>query len=165
MFGQLRTEVNKVLETARSGKLIGSSLDAKIYLHSSDADLSSKLHETCASSNDADELHRIFITSQVEILSSMGNGIAESIPYSGDCLIQGKKVWVGVSRADGSKCERCWNYSTKVGSFSEHPTLCSRCYNVVGVQPLPVVAAVEEMFVLAVHEYRVISFGFVLTYL
>ncbi|KAF9604472.1 hypothetical protein IFM89_006754 [Coptis chinensis] len=80
---------------------------------------------------------------EVEILSSMGNGIAESIPYSGDCLIQGKKVWVGVSRADGSKCERCWNYSTKVGSFSEHPTLCSRCYNVVGVQPLPVVAAVS----------------------
>ncbi|KAF9625510.1 hypothetical protein IFM89_023446 [Coptis chinensis] len=84
----------------------------------------------------------------------MGNGIAEKYSIFGDCLIQGKKVWVGVSRADGSKCERCWNYSTKVGSFSEHPTLCSRRYNVVGIQSLPVVAAVEEMLVLAVHEYR-----------
>ncbi|PIA61466.1 hypothetical protein AQUCO_00300755v1 [Aquilegia coerulea] len=140
---ELRTEVNKVLETARTGKLIGSSLDAKIYLHSSDADLSSKLHKMCSSSNDADDLHRIFITSQVAILSEEGNESAEKIPYSGDCLIQGKtRVWVGVSRAEGSKCERCWSYSTKVGSFADHPTLCGRCYNVIDIQPLPAVAAV-----------------------
>ncbi|KAF8401487.1 hypothetical protein HHK36_012427 [Tetracentron sinense] len=141
---ELRTEVNKVLETARTEKLIGSSLDAKVYLHTADAYLSSKLHGMCAASNDADTLHRIFITSQVEILSSMENGLTENIPYMGEYLIQGKsRVWIGVSRAEGSKCERCWNYSPQVGSFSEHPTLCGRCYNVVGVQPLPAVAAVS----------------------
>lgn len=136
--------MNKVLETARTGKLIGSSLDAKIYLHSSDTNLSSKLQEMCTPCNDADGLHRIFIASQVEVVSTVGEEFAENIPYTGEYLIQGQdKVWIGVSRADGSKCERCWNYSTNVGSFPEHPTLCSRCYNVVGVQPLPALAAVS----------------------
>lgn len=57
--------MNKVLEVARTGKLIGSSLEAKVYLHTSDASLASRLHEMCTASNEADALHRIFITSQV----------------------------------------------------------------------------------------------------
>ncbi|XP_042509190.1 isoleucine--tRNA ligase, chloroplastic/mitochondrial-like [Macadamia integrifolia] len=140
---ELRTEVNKVLETARGGKLIGSSLDAKVYLHTTDADLASRLHGICVASNDADALHRIFITSQVEILALLENELIDSIAYKGEHLIQGKsRVWIGVSRAEGSKCERCWNYSTKVGSFPEHPTLCCRCYNVVNIQSAPDMAAV-----------------------
>ncbi|OVA14857.1 Aminoacyl-tRNA synthetase [Macleaya cordata] len=141
---ELRTEVNKVLETARTGRLIGSSLDAKIHLYVADANIASRLHEMCEAQNDADMLHRIFITSQVEIVSSLESELTEKIPYTGECLIDGEsKVWIGASRADGSKCERCWNYSPEVGSFMEHPTLCPRCYSVVGVQTLPVVAAVS----------------------
>lgn len=139
---ELRTEVNKVLEVARGGKLIGSSLEAKVYLHTEDSRLASRLHEMSASNNDADLLHRIFISSQAEILSSLDDVIA-SVPYTRDYLIQGKhKIWIGVCRADGSKCERCWNYSLQVGSFSEHPTLCGRCFNVIAIQPLPAVVAV-----------------------
>jgi isoleucyl-tRNA synthetase len=78
---------------------------------------------------------------QAEVLPSLENELISRIPFSGECLIQGQsKVWIGVSRAEGSKCERCWNFSPQVGSFLEHPTLCSRCYNVVGVQPIPAVA-------------------------
>ncbi|XP_010248472.1 PREDICTED: isoleucine--tRNA ligase, chloroplastic/mitochondrial isoform X2 [Nelumbo nucifera] len=81
---------------------------------------------------------------EVEILSSLESELMENIPYKGDYLIGGKsRIWIGVSRAEGSKCERCWNYSPQVGSFSEHPTLCSRCYNVIGAQLLPAVAAVS----------------------
>lgn len=54
-----------MLEDARTNKLIGSSLEAKVYLHTSDVALVSKLAEMSASANDADTLHRIFITSQV----------------------------------------------------------------------------------------------------
>lgn len=61
---QLRSEVNKILENARAGKLIGSSLEAKVYLHSSDAGVASRLQELCLTENEADALHRIFITSQ-----------------------------------------------------------------------------------------------------
>jgi isoleucyl-tRNA synthetase len=34
---------------------------------------------------------------------------------------------VAVQRADGAKCERCWNYSTHVGESTDYPTLCERC--------------------------------------
>ncbi|KAL3648597.1 hypothetical protein CASFOL_005000 [Castilleja foliolosa] len=61
---KLRTEVKKVLEIARTKKLIGSSLESKVYIHASDGDLVSRLVDMCASDNDADTLHRIFLTSQ-----------------------------------------------------------------------------------------------------
>ena len=34
---------------------------------------------------------------------------------------------VAVQRADGAKCERCWNYSTHVGENADYPTVCERC--------------------------------------
>jgi hypothetical protein len=57
--------VNKILENARTGKLIGSSLDAKVYLYTENTEIVSKLKELSSASNDADALHRLFITSQV----------------------------------------------------------------------------------------------------
>lgn len=141
---ELRTEVNKVLELARSEKLIGSSLEAKVYIHSSDANFATRLLQMCEADNDVNSLHRIFITSQAEIIPSLEDIPSEKVPYTGDYVIEGdNKVWVGVSRPDGSKCERCWNYSTKVGSFPEHPTLCARCYGAVNIQPIPALAAVS----------------------
>ncbi|GMJ02014.1 ovule abortion 2 [Hibiscus trionum] len=137
---ELRTEVNKVLELARTGKLIGSSLEAKVYLHVSDAGLASRLLEMCSAENDADALHRIFLTSQVEVVPSLGHELVQNIAHTGEYVVEDKKVWIGVSRADGSKCERCWNYSPQVGSFTEHPTLCARCFKVVGIQPTPAMA-------------------------
>lgn len=139
---ELRTEVNRTLEAARTGKLIGSSLEAKVYLYAFDNGLAARLNEMCETKNDADTLYRIFITSQVEILSSLDNAQIENIPYTGEYLIDGEnKVWIGVSRAEGLKCERCWNFSPQVGSFAEHPALCSRCYNVVADRSVPVLAA------------------------
>jgi isoleucyl-tRNA synthetase len=32
-----------------------------------------------------------------------------------------------VLRADGTKCDRCWNYSTHVGENTRYPTVCERC--------------------------------------
>lgn len=132
---ELRTEVNRVLEVARTEKLVGASLDAKVHIYTSDSIMASKLSELCTNEIDADTLNNLFITSQAEILPSLEDEHVANIPYSGECLIQGNsKVWIGISRASGSKCERCWHYSHQVGSFSDHPTLCSRCYDVVAVQ-------------------------------
>ena len=64
-----------------------------------------------------------------------------------EALFNGKKVVAGVTRADGSKCQRCWNYSDAVGADSEHPALCERCAPVIrdmGFKlpaPAPAVAA------------------------
>jgi isoleucyl-tRNA synthetase len=43
--------------------------------------------------------------------------------------IEGLQVLV--ERAPGEKCQRCWNWSTRVGSFADEPELCERCYPVV----------------------------------
>ena len=42
-------------------------------------------------------------------------------------LADGSKLAVGVGKAAGEKCERCWIYSDELGSDPEHPTLCPRC--------------------------------------
>ena len=81
---------------------------------------------------------------QVEILDSLTDEMAAKIPYSGKYTDErASEIWIGVARADGMKCERCWNYSLQVGSFTEHPTLCAHCFNVVDIQPLPAVAGVS----------------------
>lgn len=80
---------------------------------------------------------------QAEVIPSLEDELTADVPYSGECEINGKKVWIGASKAEGSKCDRCWNYSPKVGSFPEHPTLCSRCYSVVVIQSPRAVAAVS----------------------
>jgi isoleucyl-tRNA synthetase len=36
-------------------------------------------------------------------------------------------VRVRVERAQGEKCERCWNYSVHVGESERYPTVCERC--------------------------------------
>jgi isoleucyl-tRNA synthetase len=38
---------------------------------------------------------------------------------------------VEVAKAAGTECERCWNYSTRVGEDPKFPTLCERCTPVV----------------------------------
>lgn len=81
---------------------------------------------------------------QVEVLDSLADEMVSKIPYSGKYTDEKVgEIWIGVGHADGMKCERCWNYSPQVGSFTEHPTLCARCFNVVDLQPLPAVAAVS----------------------
>ena len=59
------------------------------------------------------ELRYLFIVSQVS-LTLLEEEAAEDIR-------------VTVERAAGSKCERCWNYSTRVGTFTRYPAACERC--------------------------------------
>jgi isoleucyl-tRNA synthetase len=57
------------------------------------------------------DLRYLFIVSQVEL----GNADA------------GAGVSITITGADGTKCERCWNYSTHVGESERYPTVCERC--------------------------------------
>jgi isoleucyl-tRNA synthetase len=59
-------------------------------------------------------LQGLFIVSQVEI-PSVGSGSS------------GASLEVTIQKADGQKCERCWNYSTHVGENVRYPTVCERC--------------------------------------
>jgi isoleucyl-tRNA synthetase len=121
----IRTEVNKVLEQARAQKMIGASLDAKVLLYVSDAQLRQQLEalnpQDSLSGNRVDELRYLFLASQVEILDSPD--AIQKAEYKSES----DKLSVGVVKADGEKCDRCWNYSVHVGESAEHPLLCDRC--------------------------------------
>jgi isoleucyl-tRNA synthetase len=107
---KVREEVMRALEAARVAKLIGGSLEAAV-----DITASGKTYDLLAGYRD--DLRFAFIVSQVSLTRA----------ETGDMSIR-------VRRAEGQKCERCWNYSTHVGEAERYPTVCERC-----------VAALEEM--------------------
>ncbi len=109
----VRYDVQKALELARNEKIIGKPLEAKVELFAQ-----GELYDFLKSV-EAD-LPEIFITSAVTV----SNGEGE---VKGD--VEGLSVTV--SKADGEKCERCWKFSSTVGSDAEHPTLCAHCASVM----------------------------------
>ena len=111
MLHNVRDQVLKALEEARNRKQIGKSLEAQVKLITSDA-----LYPVLE--RHRDELRYLFIVSQVTLeKSASGNGT--------------NPLTVEVSKADGAKCERCWNYSVQVGEDKEYPTVCERCLGVL----------------------------------
>ena len=42
-------------------------------------------------------------------------------------VTRGDTFGLKIEKADGEKCDRCWNYSTRVGEFEKYPTVCERC--------------------------------------
>ncbi|MBN3922538.1 isoleucine--tRNA ligase [Nostoc sp. NMS4] len=119
---QLRTDVNKVLEQARIEKLIGSSLEAKALIHIPHKELGDAIKAfNPVKGNGIDELRYLLLTSQVELLDS-AEGL-QGLEYTA----QTEDWTIAVVKADGEKCDRCWNYSTHVGESAEHPLICERC--------------------------------------
>ncbi|NET82869.1 MAG: isoleucine--tRNA ligase [Moorea sp. SIO1F2] len=121
----IRTEVNKVLEQARAEKMIGSSLDAKVLLYVKDQQLKQRLEamnpSDSLSGNQVDELRYLLLASQVELVDSL-----EAIQTAA-YRAESETIALGVVNAEGLKCDRCWNYGSKVGTIAEHPTICERC--------------------------------------
>jgi isoleucyl-tRNA synthetase len=106
----VRESVLKSLETARQEKFIGAPLEARVCLRAA-PDLYPLLEEYAA------ELPALFIVSQVAVERQPEGALS-----------------VEIGRAAGVKCERCWKYSTDVGTNPAWPTICPPC-----------VAAVEEI--------------------
>lgn len=104
---ELRDSVKKTLETFIKDKTIKSSLEASVVLTAG-----GKSYDFLEAVKD--ELSAAFIVSGVEIV----NGDSEEIK-------------IEIKKAEGGKCERCWSISDTVGKNSEHPTLCSRCCEIL----------------------------------
>jgi isoleucyl-tRNA synthetase len=105
---EVRAVVTKALEEARKEKVIGLSLDAQVHLH---------LPEKVFSFLECYEkdLKSIFIVSSVTLHQTKDQ----------------KEVRAVVSRAEGEKCERCWNYDVSVGHHPEHQAICQRCVEAI----------------------------------
>ena len=102
----VREQALKALEEERNSKRIGKSLEAQLTITAADPAYSMLARYQ-------DQLRYLFIVSAVNLLRGAGNGTGG--------------VHVDVKKADGAKCERCWNYSTHVGEDAKYPTVCERC--------------------------------------
>ena len=104
---ELRDTVKKSLEVVIKEKVVKSSLETCVTLKASgeEYDFIQKV---------LPELKSVFIVSEVKLEKADG------------------ELEVEVTKAEGEKCERCWAYSTTVGSDAEHPTLCARCAAILG---------------------------------
>ncbi len=120
---QIRSIVLKNLEDARKSKVIGNSLEAKVILI-----LGGQLDSILESYQQF--LPSLFIVSQVEL-----NCPTEE----SQCSPKTEDLRVIVSRADGEKCERCWNYSLEIGRNPAFSNICLKCSEVlkkIGVHTL-----------------------------
>jgi isoleucyl-tRNA synthetase len=111
----IRNSVMKFLELKRESKLIGSSLEAQVALYTDDKEMKAFLRENVGL------FPKVFKVSQVQVLEKPEGTMEEA---------EGLPIKLGVKKALGRKCERCWNFSETVGKNKELPELCKRCYDV-----------------------------------
>src|SRR5690625_4432415 len=112
MFMNIREDVLKALEEARAAKVIGKSLEAKVTIAANNSTIREIL-------DSIPFLHQMLIVSGAEVVESL----ADAPTY--------KYVSVHVEQYPGETCARCWVDSETVGENEKHPTLCTRCADVV----------------------------------
>ena len=103
---EVREDVNKALEESRNEKVIGKSLEAAVEIYSNDGEVVELL-------NSVDNLHQLFIVSSVEVKEN--DGVAYDL------------ATVKVTKAEGHRCERCWNIVEEVNEEG----LCPRCASIL----------------------------------
>jgi isoleucyl-tRNA synthetase len=106
---ETRRLVNKALESARGE--IGKSLEAAVTI-AADASTCSFL------ASFGDLLKDVLIVSSVAVQEDPAAAAGPSVT---------------VARAPGSKCSRCWCWSTRVGETPSHPEVCPRCAGALAV--------------------------------
>jgi isoleucyl-tRNA synthetase len=97
------------LEKARQTKLIGKSLDAQVQIRAPKG-RNLQAH--------ADTLRELLNVSQLRL--------EEADTQTGTSTLE-----IQVSKAEGSRCERCWHWETDIGADPQHPALCGRCAKAV----------------------------------
>src|SRR5699024_7123793 len=111
-FMSIRDDVLKALENARNKKVIGKPLEAKLTIVPKDEVTKNVLAEI-------PHLHQLLIVSQADVVEEVEG--AEEFRH----------VAVKVERHPEETCERCWMSSNTVGVDKKHPSLCSRCADIV----------------------------------
>jgi isoleucyl-tRNA synthetase len=110
----LREQVVAEIEPLRKNKQIGSSLQAKVIVSATPAELA--LFEQYAR-----QLPMLFIVSEVELRPAPPDVEAHAEA----------KPRVTIERAAGVKCERCWRYVPAVSADPDLAGLCDRCQDAI----------------------------------
>ena len=113
---QIRDGIKKVLEIQRKNKVIGSSLEADITIF-----CKGEMYEFIKENEK--ELQDVLIVSNMKVCSE---GEGEYLVEDVDGLS------INIDHSSYGKCERCWTYHESVGKNEKHPTICSRCAEVLG---------------------------------
>ncbi|MBU2885216.1 isoleucine--tRNA ligase [Gilvimarinus agarilyticus] len=109
----VKTAVNRVLETARGEGTLGGSLTAELTLYC-DTNLKTALAKV------ADELRFILISSTAQLAD-----LTDAPPDAVATEVAGLQV--GLVKSPYAKCERCYHHRADVGAIAEHSTICKRC--------------------------------------
>jgi isoleucyl-tRNA synthetase len=126
---EVRNAITPFLEKKREAKEIGAGLEAKVIFTAEDPESAEILHRY------EKELARVFVVSQVVLEGKAVEGMEAAEGLS--AVLQKKfGLKVLVTKAEGAKCVRCWNYSTSLGRDPEHVSLCPKCVEAVrGTKP------------------------------
>ena len=103
-----------LIEPLRKDKQIGSSLQARVVLTATAAELAFLERHL-------PDLPMLFIVSEVELRAASSDGV----PHGED------QPQITIARAHGVRCERCWRVLPEVGRQPDHADLCRRCAGVV----------------------------------
>lgn len=133
----IRTDVNQVLEIARKDKLVGASLDAAAYIYTPDENIRKVLSKLdgdvnlispSVKTNGVDELRTALMISQVNIVDTKA-AVASACEAAYVAKGELRGCTIGVRKADGLKCGRCWFYDKEVGKHGLNygSDLCQRC--------------------------------------
>lgn len=115
---EVRAAVTRVIEPLRKDGVVGHSLDTRVTLF-----MDEELLAHCQALNT--DLRAFCIVSQMEV-----KALSERSPQAQS--VEGMEgLAIAVEKAQGQKCERCWIYSTELGTDAELPTLCPRCSAVI----------------------------------
>jgi isoleucyl-tRNA synthetase len=122
---EMRTVVMKALDTARSEKAIGSSLDATVTLYISDVEFVESLDALVEDSSKL--FSEVLVVSGVNLLTQQFEDDRSGYNCEGMVSHRGREfqISVAVQPSTQHKCPRCWKYN----STAENK-LCPRCHYV-----------------------------------
>ncbi len=111
---EVRGAITRAIEPLRKDGTVGHSLDTRVQVFVSEDKLA-------ALTDLQVDLRAISIVSQY-ILKPLAEAPADAISFE-----DVQNIAITVEKAQGEKCERCWIYSTELGTDPAHATLCPRC--------------------------------------
>ncbi len=110
----IRGAVSKAAEPLRKSGQVGHSLGTALTLYAPDEVMAGLAMPGV-------DLPELFIVSQVHVRD------ADEAPADAFVSEEVPGLRLTIAAADGGKCERCWKYSTELGTLAQHPETCPRC--------------------------------------
>ena len=110
---KLRADVLKGIEIVRRNNEIGSAQQASVIIEVKD-------ENNYLDKYYADEFAKLFIVSSARVVKNLE-----------DTTYEGEIAKVKVLKAEGTKCDRCWNIVDHTFETAEGEHICERCHGVV----------------------------------